>query len=236
VRPAYQGLVRQLDDELGRLFDFMQDKALLDDTLVIFTSDHGDFLGDHWLGEKELFYDTVHKVPLIVVDPRHSADATRGAVDERFVEGVDIVPTILEVLAQPIATHRIEGRSLMPLLEGKATEWRDFTYSELDYSYRQSRLRLGKSPQECRAFSLRDRRWRYVYWLDEPEQLYDLEADPQQMHDLGRDASQGAVRARMRDALLDFLVRRKHRVTVSDGAVERGTNQYKKAGVFFGQW
>ena len=236
VRPAYQGLVKQLDDELGRLFDFMQGKGLLDDTFVIFTSDHGDFLGDHWLGEKELFYDTVQKVPLIVADPRRFADATRGGVDERFVEGVDIVPTILEALAQPLATHRIEGRSLMPLLAGKATDWRDSTYSELDYSYRQARLKLGKSPQQCRAFSLRDKRWRYVYWLDEPEQLYDLEADPQQMHDLGRDATHADVRSRVRGALLDFLARRKHRVTVSDDAVERGTNQYKKAGVFFGQW
>ena len=79
VRPVYQGLIRQLDDHLGRLFDAMESQALLRDTLVIFTADHGDFLGDHWLGEKELFYDAVQKVPFIVVDPRREADATRGA-------------------------------------------------------------------------------------------------------------------------------------------------------------
>ena len=61
VRPAYQGLIRQLDDHLGRLFDYMEGAGLMKNTLIVFTADHGDFLGDHWLGEKELFYDTVQR-------------------------------------------------------------------------------------------------------------------------------------------------------------------------------
>jgi arylsulfatase A-like enzyme len=237
VRPAYQGLITQLDHHLGRLFDFMAGSGRLDDTLVVFTSDHGDFLGDHWFGEKELFYDTVQKVPFIVVDPRPAADATRGTVQERFVESVDLVPTVLDALGVEAPTHRLEGSSLMPLLHGRpAPAWRDFTYSELDYSYRHARLALGKDVHQCRAFSLRSERWRYVYWLDEPEQLFDLQADPGELHDLGRDASTAAVRAGLRDRLLDFLARRRHRTTVTDAAVRTGTGAYKKAGVFFGQW
>jgi arylsulfatase A-like enzyme len=236
VRPAYQGLIKQLDDHLGRLFDHMEALGRLADTLIVFTADHGDFLGDHWLGEKELFYDTVQKVPFIVADPRAAADATRGTVDERFVEGVDVVPTILDWLGVPGAPHRIEGRSLLPLLEGGTPPWRDFVYSELDYGFREARLLRGKTPQQARAFSIRTARWRYVYWLDEPEQLFDLANDPTEMQDLGRDAGHAAVRAELRDRLLDFLARRKHRTTVSDSYVEQRTNQYKKAGVFFGQW
>jgi arylsulfatase A-like enzyme len=236
VRPAYQGLIRQLDDHLGRLFEHMEAHGLLKNTLVVFTADHGDFLGDHWLGEKELFYDTVQKVPFIVADPRPQADATRGTVDERFVEGVDVVPTILDWLGVPGAPHRIEGCSLLPLLEGATPPWRDFVYSELDYSFRQARLLRGKTPQQARAFSIRTERWRYVHWIDEPEQLYDLAADPDEMQDLGRDAGHATVRAGQRDRLLDFLARRKHRTTVSDATIEQRTNQYKKAGVFFGQW
>ena len=98
VRPAYQGLVAQLDHHLGRLFDALAAAGRLDDTFVVFCADHGDFLGDHWLGEKELFCDTVQKVPLVVVDPRAAADATRGSVETRFVECVDIVPTVLDAL------------------------------------------------------------------------------------------------------------------------------------------
>jgi arylsulfatase A-like enzyme len=158
-------------------------------------------------------------------------------VQSRFVESVDLVPTVLDALGITAPTHRLEGASLLPLLRGEAVpQWREFTYSELDYSYRHARLTLGKDVHQCRAFSLRTSRWRYVYWLGEPEQLFDLHADPDEFHDLGRDASSELVRTEMRRRLLDFLARRRHRSTVSDEAVERGTGAYKKAGVFFGQW
>jgi arylsulfatase A-like enzyme len=236
VRPAYQGLIHQLDDHLGRLFEHMDRLGVLDDTLIVFTADHGDFLGDHWLGEKELFYDMVQRVPLIVVDPSPAADATRGSVDQRFVESVDIVPTVLEALGIDRPAHRLEGASLLPLLHGGAPAWRDSVYSELDYSFKQARLRLGKTPQNARAFSLRTARWRYVYWLDEPEQLYDLQSDPEEMHDLGRDAGTLGRRIELRTQLFDWLARRKRRTTVSDAVVERGTHAHKRAGVYFGQW
>jgi arylsulfatase A-like enzyme len=237
VRPAYQGLISQLDAHLGRLFEHMAGSGRLDDTLIVFSADHGDFLGDHWLGEKELFHDTVQKVPFIVVDPRREADATRGTVEQRFVESVDVVPTVLGALGVPAPSHRLEGASLLPLLHGQAVpDWRRYSYSELDYSYRQARLTLGKDVHQCRAFSLRTERHRYVYWLNEPEQLFDLAADPDELQDLGRDTSTAAVRAGLREQLLDFLARRRHRTTVSDEAVQRGTAAHKKAGVFFGQW
>jgi arylsulfatase A-like enzyme len=237
VRPAYQGLISQLDHHLGRLFETLATQGVLDDTLVIFTADHGDYLGDHWLGEKELFHDTVQKVPLIVADPRPSADATRGTVDPRFVESVDIVPTVLDAMGVGVPPQRLEGRSLQPLLHGAhPADWRDMAYSELDYSYRQARLTLGRPVDRCRAFSLRTERWRYVYWLDLPEQLYDLQADPDEMHDLGRDLVTADVRSQLRDRLLGFLAARRHRTTVSDAQVDAATAGHKRAGVFYGQW
>ena len=236
VRPAYQGLVKQLDDHLGRLFEAMAAMGRLDDTMVIFCADHGDFLGDHWLGEKELFYDTVQRVPFIVADPRREADASRDTVDERFVECVDVVPTVLEALGVPVPGHRIEGRSLLPLLRGESPPWRDFVYAELDYGFKAARLALGRTPQESRAFSLRTRSHRYVNWLDLPEQLYDLRCDPDQFEDLGQDAGSEGTRRQLRDTLLDFLARRKHRTTLSDEQVQAGTDRHKAAGVFYGQW
>jgi arylsulfatase A-like enzyme len=238
VRPAYQGLIAQLDDQLGRLFEFMDQQSLVRETLVIFCADHGDFLGDHWLGEKELFYDTVQRVPFIVADPRPAADATRGSVDERFVECVDVVPTVLEALGIPIPAHRVEGRSLLPLLHGRTDDqpaWRDFVYSELDYGFKEAGLTLGRTSQESRAFSIRTATHRYVNWLDPPEQLFDLRSDPTEMQDLGRDALSERTRAEMRGRLLDFLARRKHRTVVSDEFVRSRTGTHKKAGVFYGQ-
>lgn len=236
VRPAYQGLIKQLDDQLGRLFDAMHSLGRMDDTLVIFCADHGDFLGDHWLGEKELFYDTVQRVPFIVADPRREADATRGRVDDRFVECVDVVPTVLDTLGLPIPEHRVEGASLLPLLRGESPAWRDFVYSELDYGFKAARVALGREPQQCRAFSLRTTDHRYVHWLDLPEQWWDLRADPDQFDDLGIDVSSAAARQAMRERLLAFLLQRKHRTTVSDAFVRTRTDKHKSAGVFYGQW
>jgi arylsulfatase A-like enzyme len=170
------------------------------------------------------------------MDPDARADATRGTVDDRFVEAVDMVPTFLEALGVAGATERIEGRSLLPLTRGEPTLWRDAVFSELDYSFRQARLLLNKTPQQSRAYSLRTARWRYVYWLDEPEQLFDLQNDPQELNDLGRDAAFASTRESLRTQMLDALARRKRRVTMPDEAVERGTNAHKRAGVFFGQW
>lgn len=236
VRPTYQGLITQLDDHLGRLFDHMEASGLMQNTLIIFTADHGDFLGDHWLGEKEQFFDAAQHIPLIVYDPTAAADATRGTADSRFVESVDILPTVLESLGLPLAGHRLEGHSLLPALRGEGGHTRDAVVSELDYSYRLARLLCNKSPENARAWSLRTDDWLYVYWQDEPEQLFDLRADPDQFHDLGRDAGTEAVRLQFRERLLDWFSRLKRRTTVSLEQVEKGTNAYKKAGVFFGQW
>ena len=260
VRPAYQGLITQIDDHLGRLFDAMQSMGRMDDTLVVFTADHGDFLGDHWLGEKELFYDAVQRVPLIVVDPTAAADATRGRVDERFVESVDILPTILAGFGIEAPRHRVEGHALQPLLhtssaalpplplgEGRGEgrrpaadppdePWRTAVFCELDWSFKEARLRLGMNVQQCRAWCIRTARWRYVYWLDQPEQLYDLEADPREFVDLGREASHAATREALRTRLFDWLARRKRRTTISDERIELATGAHKRAGVFYGQW
>lgn len=67
VIPTYMGLVKQIDDQIGRLLAFLEERELLDSTLIVFTSDHGDYLGDHWLGEKELFHEESVRVPALVI-------------------------------------------------------------------------------------------------------------------------------------------------------------------------
>ena len=128
----------------------------------------------------------------------------------------------------PIPSHRVEGRSLLPLLRGESPAWRDFVYSELDYGFKGARLTLGHTPQESRAFSVRTATHRYVNWLDLPEQLFDLRDDPTEMQDLGRDAGSAHTRSAMRDRLLDFLARRKHRTAVSDEFVASRTDTHKR--------
>ncbi len=106
VRPVTMGLIRQIDDEIGRLMAHLESLGRMDDTLILFTSDHGDLAGDHWLGEKEYFYEPVMRVPMIVVDPSADADAYRGQASQAFVECIDVVPTILDALSVDPAEHR----------------------------------------------------------------------------------------------------------------------------------
>src|SRR6185295_14486302 len=121
VVPVYMGLIKQIDDQLGLLFRFMQQRGLLDNTLIVFSSDHGDYLGDHWMGEKDLFHEPSVKVPLIICDPSPEGDSARGTVCDELIESIDLVPTFLEALgADPCGqSHRLEGRSLMAILRGK---------------------------------------------------------------------------------------------------------------------
>ncbi|MBI5901086.1 MAG: alkaline phosphatase family protein [Rhodocyclales bacterium] len=237
VRPAYQGLIKQLDDHLGRLWDLLEETGRWKDTLILFAADHGDFLGDHWLGEKEQFYDAVLRVPLIVYDPHPDADATRGTVEMRFAEGIDAVPTFLEALGVPVPWHRVEGHSLLPLTRGQPVEhWRDAVFAELDYAYREARLILGRKPDECRAWMVRTDDWKYVHWEGFRPQLFDLTADPGEFADLGANPAYEEIRRQMRERLFDWLATRKRRTTVTLEQVEAGTAGHKRAGVFFGAW
>ena len=102
--------------------------------MIVLTSDQGDYLGDHWLGEKDLFHDPSVKIPLIVHDPRPEADATRGTTCDALVEAVDLAPTFVEAVGGTVPDHILEGRSLMPCLRGQVPVWRNFVISEYDYS------------------------------------------------------------------------------------------------------
>ena len=186
VIPVYMGMISQIDDEIGRLMTFLEERGELDRTMIVFTSDHGDYLGDHWLGDKELFHRQSTRVPLIVVDPSPAADAARGTVSDAFVEAIDLVPTFMDWLGGTVPDHILEGRSLVPLLRDGGVPpggWRDAVFSELDYSFRQQRRDLGLAPRAARAYAVRTREWNYIHYEGFPPQLFDLTDDPDELVD-----------------------------------------------------
>ena len=186
VIPVYMGLIKQIDDHLGGLFDFMETRKLFENTMIVFTTDHGDYLGDHWLGEKDLFHDVSAKLPMIVVDPRAEADSNRGSQCEAFVESVDVLPSFIEFAGGELSRERLEGRSLSPLLhKNDSVEWRDYAISEIDYTDRGLRSLLELDPYQCRAIMARNRRWKYIYHQEFSPQLFDMENDPDELVDLG---------------------------------------------------
>lgn len=235
--PAYMGLIKQIDDELGRLFAHMREADLLEDTLIVFTSDHGDYLGDHWMGEKELFHDASVRVPLIVMDPTSEADATRGTVCDLGVEAIDLLPTFMDAFGLDIPYHRLEGRSLMPILRGSPPDdWRDAVFSEIDYAWYSPRRTLGKNTVDSRAYMIKTARWKYIHYPGYPPQLFDLENDPDEYADLGRDPTYADVRGEMRERLLDRMLHLRNRVTVPDDQVRIGVEHAREMGIIIGEW
>jgi len=237
VIPTYMGLISQLDAHVGRVVAHLQRRGLAENTIVVVTSDHGDYLGDHWLGEKDLFHEEVVRVPLIVVDPRADADATRGATLETLVEAIDLAPTFLDWAGGPAEPHRLEGRSLLPLLSGqKIPEWREAVFCDSDFALRHARRTLGLAPDRARGYMVRDRRWKYVFYEDYAPQLFDLDSDPRELHDLGRSPAHAGTRNRMERLLFDWFRARKTRVTVTQDQIERITGRAKERGYLFGVW
>ena len=239
VVPAYMGLVKQLDDELGRLFAWMTERGLMESTMIVFCSDHGDYLGDHWMGEKDLFHEPSIRTPLIVCDPRPEADATRGSASAALVEAIDLAPTFVDYFGGPAAPHVFEGRSLAPLLHGAAggepDGWRRFAFAEYDYATRPARLALGEHIDDTRLVMACDARWKLVWSKAHRPILFDLQNDPRELIDLGDDPEHAGIVARMTDAILEWATRFHSRTTRSHAEIDRMAGQEPR-NVLIGIW
>jgi len=195
VIPAYMGLIKQCDDQLGRLLDHLEQTDKLKDTMIVLTSDHGDYLGDHWLGEKDLFHDPSVKIPMIIYDPRSEADGTRGTTCDALTEAIDLAPTFVEAAGGKVPDHILEGRSLTPYLHGLPTDDRDYVISEFDYSATPQCVKLGLEPRDARLFMVFDGRYKLMHAEGGfRPMLFDLESDPDEFHDLAKsDAHQAEI-------------------------------------------
>ena len=183
---TYYGLMTEVDDNLGRLFKALKDAGEWSRTLVVFTSDHGEQMGDHWLVGKSGFFDQSYAVPLIVYDPSTSADANRGASVDAFSESVDIMPTLLDWLGLDVP-EQCDGRSLVPLVHaGKApADWRPRAHWE---------YAMESSPPWAHLTVARGKRFKLVRFPTLPPLLYDIENDPAESTNL-------ATREEFRDLL-----------------------------------
>ena len=239
VIPAYMGLIKQVDDHLGRVFEMLKSKNLMDSTLIVFTADHGDYLGDHWLGEKDLFHEPSVRIPMIVCDPEISAEETRGTVNHEFVEAVDIVPTMVEFTGGKICKQRMEGQSLLHLTRGTADpgKKREYTISQIDFSDRGPRVSLNLHPYDCRAHMIRNKNWKYILHEKFRSQLFALKNDPEEFHDLGDDPEYSSVRLEMHEQLFIWFRKRLIRTEMEhDFLFEMGVGQDEMLGILIGHW
>ncbi|MEM8711141.1 MAG: sulfatase [Planctomycetota bacterium] len=188
----YWRMISGVDRAVGRIMDALEERGLADNTVVVFTSDNGFFLGERGLAGKWLIYEESIRVPLIVMDPRVEGEAGEGGARrlcEAYALNVDLAPTLLDLAGVPIPDG-YEGRSLVPLLRGEAPEWR----KQFIVEHRFDHAEIPKS------VGLRTEHWAYARYdeqLPPFEQLFDLKADPRQRRNL-------AGAAEHRDLLRSF--------------------------------
>jgi choline-sulfatase len=175
IRRAYYANVSYVDDKIGRLLKVLETTGMDENTWIIFTSDHGDMLGERGLWWKTHFYEDSSRVPLVVLPP----DRTQPGHIEKNVSLIDLFPTILDVAGiDPGAEvlSLLEGNSLFQLLEGQTEYWSDTVYCESFY---------GGTPAPM--FMVRKGRFKYTSCPINPSQLYDLENDPLELENLAGD-------------------------------------------------
>ena len=192
IKAHYYGLVTFQDLQVGRLLDFLEERGLREDTLVVFTADHGEMLGDFGQYLKESFYEGSARVPLIA---SHPGTLPEGRREEGPVGLHDLMPTLLSAAGAPVPAG-IDGLDLSAMLRG-AGPVRDALVAQCHDAPRQQ-------------YMVRDRRWKYIYHQDGAvEELYDLDADPHELCDLSGSASEPAASTRrsMRAFLIDWCRR-----------------------------
>lgn len=196
LRAYYCANVTMIDEALGDLLDVLQRKGYLDESLIVFTSDHGDNLGDHGLSQKWSMYDTVVRVPLIVWAP---GEVPAGLREAGLCQLFDVGPTLLEWAGAPLPPA-CQARSLLPALRGDTWSAREMVFAEQAGDVVLTGARL---------FSMaRDTRHKLVHILDSPDgQLFDLQADPFETRNLWASAAHRAERDKLLHALLDWRVR-----------------------------
>jgi arylsulfatase A-like enzyme len=208
MRATYFGLMSEVDDCLGRVFDYLDETGLWDETLIIFTSDHGEQLGDHHLLGKIGYFDESFRIPLVIKDPR--ARLPGGTKEDAFTECIDVMPTIIDWLGGEIP-RACDGRSLLPLLRGeKPADWRTELHYEFDFRdiyYSQPEAELGVAMDEASLCVIQDEKFKYVHFAALPPLLFDLKSDPHQFKNLADDpAFAGTVRDYAQKALSWRLV------------------------------
>lgn len=191
---GYFAAISFVDSQVGRLLDAIDRVGLAENTVVVFVSDHGYTLGEHGQWQKMLLFDESNRVPLIFAGP---GIAGRGT-SPRTVEMLDIYPTLVELCGLPKPQHKLEGKSLSPLLADPQAERNRPAYSQV-------MRKVGKGPDanQIMGYGVRTERWRYNEWDGGKlgSELYDHANDPHEYKNLAKDSGQAKVVAEMKQLL-----------------------------------
>ena len=201
----YMKTVKSLDDNVGRVLDYLKEKGLLDNTLVVYTSDQGFYMGEHGWFDKRFMYEESFRTPLLMRLP----GGKKGDIPQ-LVQNIDYAPTFLELAGAPIPAD-IQGESLLPLLKGERPEnWRNSLY----YHY----YEYPAEHSVKRHYGVRDDRYKLIHFYGEKNEhndaiscneLYDLQSDPNELNNLYDNPEYADIQTRLQARLDKFRVDQK---------------------------
>lgn len=192
ARAAYYGLITHADHQIGRLMQAAAEHGLMQNTVFLFTSDHGDMLGDHNLFRKAFPYEGSAGIPLVLYDPGDLLGLPQGSTSDALVELRDVMPTLLELAGAEIP-KAVEGRSLLPILRGEQGASRAYLHGEHVLDERSTQF----------IVTGRDK---YVWYTQSGrEQYFDLARDAGELHDRAGEPGCQARLAELRGLLIEEL-------------------------------
>ncbi len=186
AKKAFYALCTQIDYQIRYLIGTLRLEGILDDTIIMFTSDHGDMLGNHDMAAKRIFYESSANIPMILLPNKGNPKAEEGVVDDRLVGFADVMPTLLDLCDIEIP-DTVDGRSMV------GAETREYIYGECGEDDYASRM-------------IRDQRYKLVYYpVGNHSQLFDLNDDPKELVDLAGNPAHAETLARLQNVLISEM-------------------------------
>ena len=229
LRATYYGMMSEVDAQIGRLIDHLESTGEYERTLIVFASDHGEQLGDHWSFAKYGYFDQTFHTPLILRDPLPAADGGRGGVISEFTENIDVTPTIVDWLGRKVPPA-CDGESLLPFCRGETVPtWRreaHWAYDFRDLVDQEIERALGLTSDQCTMTVIRGERYKYVHFTALPSLFFDLEEDPAELRNLADDPSYQGLILEYAQKMLSWRMTHEDRVLTNTvltaaGPVER---------------
>ena len=212
----YLGCISSVDDNVGRVLDYLDESGLADNTMVIYTSDQGFYLGEHGWFDKRFIYDESFKTPLLICWPNK---ITPGTTNDEMVQNLDFAQTFLEA-AQIAVPDDMQGESLMPLLKGDTAQWnRDAVYYHY-YEYPASHM----VKRHYGIVTLEYKLAHFYYDVNEWE-LYDRKRDPQEMTNVYDDPAYADIAAKLHKELEQLRIKYKDSPELDQKYIDIYTNR-----------
>jgi arylsulfatase A-like enzyme len=197
----YYAFTTFIDYEIGRILKHLEDKGIADNTIIIFSSDHGETLGSHggMIDKGFSHFEEIQHIGMIIKDPA-ATEKQKGKREEKFTSLVDIYPTILDYAKAEYDKNTIHGRSMVDLVHGKPIKWRDSVFVEF----------FGIGNAATNMVTCRYKDYKYGYTCSNKDELYDLAKDPHETINLLDDPDYADVVEMMRKRIYTFMQRTKY--------------------------